>query len=82
MTKRHFIALADVVRLEVNARIETEVGNYNLGRVALDDLAHNIQVGISDALADFCKSQNPRFDRERWLNYIAGKCGPNGGAKK
>jgi len=30
-------------------------------------------------LADFCKFQNPRFDRQRWLDYIDGKCGPNGG---
>lgn len=24
-------------------------------------------------LADFCCDQNPRFNRERWLDYIAGK---------
>jgi hypothetical protein len=30
-------------------------------------------------LADFCQSQNPRFNRERWLAYIAGECGPSGG---
>lgn len=29
-------------------------------------------------LADFCKAQNPRFDRERWLNYIAGTHAANG----
>jgi hypothetical protein len=32
-----------------------------------------------EALADFCASQNPRFDRERWLGYIAGTNGKNGG---
>lgn len=32
-----------------------------------------------DKLADFCASQNPNFKRERWLDYIAGKCGKNGG---
>jgi hypothetical protein len=31
-------------------------------------------------LADFCQSQNPAFKRERWLDYVAGKCGKNGGA--
>ena len=31
------------------------------------------------ALAAFCQSQNPRFDRQRWLDYIAGTHGPNGG---
>jgi hypothetical protein len=33
-------------------------------------------------MADFCTSQNPRFDRARWLGYIEGECGPNGGAVK
>ena len=31
------------------------------------------------ALADFCQEQNPRFNRERWIDYINGKCGKNGG---
>lgn len=35
-----------------------------------------------EALADFCHSQNPRFLRQRWLGYIAGECGPNGGERK
>ena len=30
-------------------------------------------------LACFCDSQYPRFDRGKWLDYIAGTCGPNGG---
>ena len=34
------------------------------------------------ALAHFCAMQNPRFNRERWLAYIAGECGPNGGRVK
>lgn len=34
------------------------------------------QLGI---LADFCKQQNPRFLRDRWLGYIAGENGKNGG---
>jgi hypothetical protein len=32
-------------------------------------------------LANFCHSQNPNFKRERWIAFIAGKCGPNGGAR-
>src|SRR4029077_4184713 len=27
----------------------------------------------------FCASENPRFKRERWLDYIAGRCGPKRG---
>jgi len=33
-------------------------------------------------LADFCEQQNPQFDREKWLNYIAGTHGPGGGKVK
>jgi hypothetical protein len=35
-----------------------------------------------EALADFCASQNPQFNRERWLGYIAGTNGKNGGKVK
>lgn len=35
-----------------------------------------------DRLADFLHSQNPRFNRERWMGYISGSCGPNGGSVK
>ena len=27
---------------------------------------------LTSHLADYCQSQNPRFDRARWLGYIAG----------
>lgn len=33
-------------------------------------------------LADFCQAQNPNFKRERWLDFIDGKVGPNGGPVK
>lgn len=33
-------------------------------------------------LADFYKAQNPQFNRDRWLGYIAGTNGPNGGKVK
>ena len=32
-------------------------------------------------LANFCHSQNPAFNRTRWLAYVNGTGGPNGGAK-
>ena len=37
------------------------------------------QVGT---LADFCAAQNDQFNRERWLGYIAGSNGNNGGMRK
>lgn len=67
MTKKHFIALADAIR-EHN---RTAMGPLSGPKFSEAQLV---------ALADFCQSQNPRFDCLRWLGYIAGTCGPNGGA--
>lgn len=33
-------------------------------------------------LAKFCKQNNPAFKTDRWINYIMGNCGPNGGEIK
>lgn len=35
-----------------------------------------------EMLADFCRAQNIRFDRSRWLGYIKGENGPCGGKIK
>lgn len=48
-----------------------------------DHLRHiNVPKEVLDALCAFMRSQNPRFMEERWREYLAGNCGPNGGAKK
>ena len=67
MTKKNFIALADAIR-EHNHR------NWHI--------VNHFQQTHLETLADFCKSQNPNFNRERWLSYIAGECGSNGGTIK
>ena len=64
MTKKHFIALADVLR------------TIKPTDKSFQRMQWNIDV---NALADFCYSQNPNFNRSRWMGYIAGECGPNGG---
>ena len=71
MTKKNFIALADSIR-EVNARSRRENGSYTPEHFSPANVA---------ALADFCQSQNPNFNRERWLGYIAGENGKNGGKR-
>ena len=70
MTKKTFIALADVIR-------EYNRGAFETGT----NIASPLQFTHTQiiALADFCESQNPEFKRDRWLVYIAGTCGPNGG---
>jgi hypothetical protein len=66
MTKKHFIALAD------NIKAHNKVSTHNTGFVAFTD----DQLGT---LVDFCLAQNSRFDVARWLGYIAGTNGKNGG---
>ncbi len=51
--------------------------------------AHKSLMGVTpfdtqqiETLADFCQAQNAQFKRDRWLDYIAGKCGKNGGKVK
>lgn len=35
-----------------------------------------------DALAAFCLRQNPNFNMNRWIGYVKGQCGKNGGTIK
>lgn len=72
MTKKHFIALADAIR-EYNAQA-LEPGTSTVSPLRFG----HTQLLV---LADFCRSQNPYFKRDRWLGYIAGECGPNGGRR-
>lgn len=73
MSKQDFVALADAIR------------DYNKHAFpAGSNCVSPLKFGHTQlyALADFCERQNPNFNRERWLDYIAGKCGPSGGAVK
>ena len=45
-------------------------------------LRREILHAVAGEIASFCLEQNGRFDRERWLGYIAGTNGPNGGDRK
>jgi len=65
MTKKHFIALADTLRIELKGELHPE----------------DFQM-VCNCLSGFCKSQNSSFKQERWIGYINGWCGPNGGRIK
>ena len=69
MTKKTFISLADTI-IAYNSHAFPAGTN-----IAFPDSAIKL-------LADFCAAQNPAFNRERWLAYVAGECGPNGGKRK
>jgi hypothetical protein len=36
---------------------------------------HILRKELHSRAADFCASQVPNFNRERWIDYIAGECG-------
>lgn len=73
MTKREFIALADLVK-----GAERRLRSHNEDRLPTEVVIEEYR----DALAAFCRDQNPRFDRNLWFDYIAGACGPSGGKVK
>lgn len=78
MTKKHFIALADELRyLRPNMKALTGGPNdsYLEGRLDQWELTR-------DSMASWLQSESPRFNRELWLNYVNGLCGPNGGTAK
>jgi hypothetical protein len=68
MSKKDFIALADAIR-EHNQESRPRDPNG-------PDPFTLAQIGT---LANVLQRSNPRFMRDRWLDYIAGKCGKNGG---
>lgn len=74
MTRKHFIDLAEVLRKLKPTKAE-QSGPYDEG---WDHGCVAQWNAMTQALADFCQTQNPRFDRERWLGYIAGENSANG----
>lgn len=82
MTKKHFIELANKLKQLKPAgdppkdiRNPTIAESWEIGR-------HIQWYSTIEVLADFCYSQNPHFNRGRWLGYINGEFGPNGGSVK
>ena len=73
MTKKHFIALAEAMRKTEPIKL-----NQKNSRASAEHRQWQTDVLT---LADFCLNQNPRFNRVRWLSYLEGTCGPNGGKR-
>lgn len=71
MSKKDFIALADAIR--GHNEVLKRYGKGKFQPFTMDQI---------ETLAKFCGSQTSDFMRGRWLDYIAGKCGSNGGAIK
>ncbi len=69
MTKKHFIALADALRTE---RPQPNWCQNKHTQWTLD----------VKAIADVLARSSPRFNRQRWLDYVNGLCGPCGGKQR
>jgi len=65
MTKQDFIALADAIK------------NHNKHNGDRDPFT----IRQMHSIADFCELQNSNFKRDRWVGYIFGENGPNGGGR-
>jgi hypothetical protein len=69
VSKKHFIALADALKAE-----KPQPG-WSPNKMVQWDLDVR-------AVARVCAASNPRFNELRWMQYINGLCGPNGGTVK
>jgi len=79
MTKKHFVALAEVLKqfsLDSHLNSAFKIGaskqinsDKAMSLLAAKDAAHR---ELTNILADYCQAQNGNFNRERWLAYIAG----------
>ena len=72
ISKKDFIALADYIR------------GWNITQSSpLQDAFTDkpFTAAQIEHLAKFCLAQNSNFNRERWMDYVAGNCGPNGGQR-
>jgi hypothetical protein len=72
MSKKDFIALADRMQGLFACEADTTSDGNTLW------VRHE---AILDELVKFCKEQNPLFKEARWLAYLNGECGPNGGKR-
>lgn len=68
MTKKDFIALADAIRAHNKV-----CNDPNYGHSTPFDSTHLC------TLERFLRTRNPNFMPARWIGYIKGECGPNGG---
>lgn len=73
MSLQNFVSLADTIRRSNQAAADDP--KVFSGKPVFDEYAIAV-------LATFCQEQNFRFNRERWISYVNGKCTVNGKAVK
>jgi len=72
MTRQHFQALAETTAEILDDLTPTANGGRGMGSLTMGQ-QDVIAEEIATALSDFCASQNPRFDRQRFAQAIGAK---------
>jgi hypothetical protein len=67
MTKKDFIALADMLKNTMPVQNSSDRSSTEYHH-CLGEISQWFK--MKNALADFCKSQNPKFNREKFMDYI------------
>jgi hypothetical protein len=67
MSRKDFIRIADAITEHNKTDPMNNGGLFTYGQIG--------------TLARVFQQINPRFDYSRWTDYIAGRVGPNGGAR-
>jgi len=65
MTKKNFIALAERLK---------DLRDHD------DRVSAEAFEAVVDTMVSFCRSQNWKFNESIFCGYVAGTCGPSGGA--
>lgn len=76
MSKKHFIALADTLRMTMPM---AEQAGDDPQIAAICGFRMEQWRKDVEAVMDFCKAQNGAFSRSTFMGYIQGTCGPSGG---
>lgn len=80
MTKKDFIALTDALHHSMPVKGCHGGRGWRHSEACYELCFDSWQRDVNE-IARTLEHDNPKFNREHWLDYIAGKCGPNGGAK-
>jgi len=66
MSKKHFIKIAEILKASLEATSVPASPERHVREIIND-------------FAEYFAKENPNFNRDRWLGYIAGENGPSGG---
>lgn len=72
MTKKDFINLANAMRASKPESFSEQ--GISLQAATLREARHNQWKGTLESIAVVLAESNPRFNRQRWLDYVNGEC--------